>query len=118
MDSSSTSLKKGEVGYKERRLFLKKTVRVSSSTIQKRHALSHLNPIQTWNSKFTYKQTDPIPPTSKLTQDRNADDRDEENVIQRTALDLGGRKATDTIEVYGVSREELTAPRMSLSLRI
>ena len=53
MDSSSTSLKKGEVGYKERRLFLKKTVRVSSSTIQKRHALSHLNPIQTWNSKFT-----------------------------------------------------------------
>ena len=38
MDSSSTSLQKGEVSYKERRLFLKKTVRVSSSTIQKRHA--------------------------------------------------------------------------------
>ena len=49
---------------------------------------------------------------------RDADDQDEENVIQRTALDLGGRKATDTIEVYGVSREELTAPRTSLSLRI
>ena len=61
MDSSSTSLQKGEVSYKERRLFLKKTVRVSSSTIQNDTLISRLD--------FRLLSIPPPPPPSASSDD-------------------------------------------------